>query len=109
MGLSITLIAALVADALLGEPRRGHPLVAFGWLAEQVAALTQGVAAQERITRLARLRYREGVADYLEVLDAERNLFTAQQQLLTTQRAFLQNGTSLFVALGGGLAVETPL
>ena len=87
-----------VSDALAG--RR--------WLAEQVAALTQGVAAQERITRLARLRYREGVADYLEVLDAERNLFTAQQQLLTTQRAFLQNGTSLFVALGGGLAVETP-
>mgnify|MGYP000530673709 CR=1 FL=1 len=87
-----------VSDALAG--RR--------WLAEQVAALTQGVAAQERITRLARLRYREGVADYLEVLDAERNLFTAQQQLLTTQRAFLQNGTSLFVALGGGLAVEMP-
>jgi multidrug efflux system outer membrane protein len=73
------------------------------WLAEQVAAQEQGVAAQERIARLAKLRYREGVADYLEVLDAERNLFSAQQQLLTTQRAYLQNGTTLFVALGGGL------
>lgn len=83
-----------VSDALAG--RR--------WLAEQVAAQTQGVAAQDRIAKLARLRYREGVADYLEVLDAERNLFSAQQQLLTTQRAFLQNGTTLFVSLGGGLA-----
>ena len=62
------------------------------------------MAAQERIARLARLRYREGVADYLEVLDAERNLFSAQQQLLATQRAYLQNGATLFVALGGGLA-----
>jgi multidrug efflux system outer membrane protein len=44
------------------------------------------------------------VADYLEVLDAERNLFSAQQQLLATQRAYLQNGATLFVALGGGLA-----
>ncbi|MEN8860788.1 efflux transporter outer membrane subunit [Qipengyuania flava] len=74
------------------------------WLAQQVAAQEQGVAAQERIARLARLRYREGVADYLEVLDAERNLFSAQQQLLATQRAYLQNGATLFVALGGGLA-----
>ena len=73
------------------------------WLAEQVAALENGVAAQERLARLARLRYREGVADYLEVLDAERNLFSAQQQLLTTRRAYLQNGTTLFVALGGGI------
>ncbi|WP_423822215.1 adenosylcobinamide-phosphate synthase CbiB [Salinisphaera sp. SPP-AMP-43] len=46
MGLSITLIAALVADALLGEPRRGHPLVAFGGLAEQ---------AERRLNRGQRL------------------------------------------------------
>lgn len=83
-----------VSDALAG--RR--------WLAEQVAAQKQGVEAQEHIAHLARLRYREGVADYLAVLDAERSLFSAQQQLLTTQRAFLQNSTTLFVSLGGGLA-----
>ena len=60
------------------------------------------MTAQERIARIARLRYREGVGSYLEVLDAERNLFSAQQQLLTTQRAWLQNRATLFVALGGG-------
>ena len=62
----------------------------------------RAVEAQERIARLARLRYREGVADYLEVLDAERNLFSARQQLLATERAWLQNRATLFVALGGG-------
>ncbi|MBH1943435.1 efflux transporter outer membrane subunit [Erythrobacter sp. YJ-T3-07] len=83
-----------VSDALAG--RR--------WLAEQVATLERAVEAQERIARLARLRYREGVADYLEVLDAERNLFSARQQLLATERAWLQNRATLFVALGGGSA-----
>lgn len=82
-----------VSDALAG--RR--------WLAEQVETLERAVTAQERIARIARLRYREGVADYLEVLDAERNLFSARQQLLATERAWLQNRATLFVALGGGL------
>lgn len=81
-----------VADALAG--RR--------YLAEQVETLERALAAQERIARIARLRYEEGVADYLEVLDAERNLFSAQQQLLATRRAWLQNRATLFVALGGG-------
>lgn len=76
------------------------------WLAVQVKTLERAVQAQQSIARIARLRYREGVADYLEVLDAERNLFTAQQQLLATQRAYLQNAATLFVALGGGLAGE---
>lgn len=44
------------------------------------------------------------VADYLEVLDAERNLFSAEQHLLAVQRAWLQNCATLFVALGGGIA-----
>lgn len=73
------------------------------WLTEQVATLERAVAAQEKIARLAQLRYREGVADYLDVLDAERNLFSVQQQLLATRRAQLQNGATLFVALGGNV------
>lgn len=81
-----------VADALAG--RR--------YLAEQIETLDRAVAAQETIARLARLRYQEGVTGYLEVLDAERSLFSAQQQLLATRRAWLQNRTTLFVALGGG-------
>lgn len=81
-----------VADALAG--RR--------YLADQVATLERAVEAQQKIARIATLRYREGVADYLEVLDAERNLFSARQQLLATRRAALQNRATLFVALGGG-------
>ena len=55
------------------------------------------------IARLARIRYREGVADYLEVLDAERNLFTAEQSLISLRRQELDNLAALYAALGGGL------
>jgi multidrug efflux system outer membrane protein len=81
-----------VADALAG--RR--------YLAEQVAAQERNTIAQRRIADLARTRYREGVVDYLQVLDAERNLFSAEQTLLQVRRAEIANLVSLYVALGGG-------
>jgi multidrug efflux system outer membrane protein len=81
-----------VSDALAGRE----------FLAEQIATLERARIAQSEIARIARARYREGVADYLEVLDAERNLFSAEQQLLATRRAWLQNRATLFVSLGGG-------
>lgn len=82
-----------VADALAG--RR--------YLAEEVDAQERATVAQREIARLARIRYREGVANYLEVLDAERNLFAAEQALLTLRRQELSNLAALYAALGGGL------
>ena len=73
------------------------------YLAEQVSAQERGTEAQRRIANLARTRYREGVADYLEVLDAERNLFSAEQALLQLRRAEAENLVTLYVALGGGV------
>ncbi len=82
-----------VADALAG--RR--------WLAEQLQAQERALAAQRDRAELARLRYRNGVANYLEVLDAERELFAAEQQLVQARRELLANAVSLYAALGGGL------
>lgn len=81
-----------VSDALAG--RR--------YLADQVSAQERGVAAQRQIAELARVRYREGTVSYLEVLDAERNLFAAEQSLLQLRRIAAQNLVALYVALGGG-------
>jgi multidrug efflux system outer membrane protein len=87
-----------VADALAG--RR--------YLSDQVAAQMRAVDAQRAIANIARIRYREGVANYLEVLDAERNLFTAEQTLIATRRSELENLVSLYVALGGGSTEGPP-
>ena len=73
------------------------------YLADQVAAQERGVVAQRRIAALARTRYLEGVVSFIEVLDAERNLFAAEQQLLSLRRANADNLVALYVALGGGV------
>jgi multidrug efflux system outer membrane protein len=81
-----------VADALAG--RR--------WLEEQVKAQRATLAAQTERARLARLRYENGAASYLEVLDAERDRFAAELELVQTRRACLASGVNLYAALGGG-------
>ncbi len=81
-----------VSDALAGRK----------FLAEQVAAQERATRAQRQLAELAHLRYNEGVASYLEVLDAERNLFSAEQDLLQVRRAEVSNLVSLYIALGGG-------
>jgi len=40
---------------------------------------------------------------YIEVLDAERSLFAAEQSLLQLRRVQADNLVALYVALGGGL------
>ena len=85
-----------VADALAG--RR--------YLAEQVDAQRRATEAQRELAELARRRYEAGVVSYLEVLDAERNLFAAEQALLQIRRIEAANLIALYVALGGGLAAE---
>jgi multidrug efflux system outer membrane protein len=88
-----------VADALAGRATLGEQLRA------QVA---QANAEQVRF-RLSDLRYRNGAASYLEVLDAQRSLFTAQQAVVQVQAARVQNLVTLYRVLGGGWSEATPL
>ncbi|HLF57725.1 MAG TPA: efflux transporter outer membrane subunit [Thermoanaerobaculia bacterium] len=77
-------------------------LVARSTGAEERAALARQVAALARARRLAVLRYEAGDASYLEVLDAERNLFRADLELVRAQRGEAGAAVALFRALGGG-------
>jgi multidrug efflux system outer membrane protein len=63
--------------------------------AEQVAALRSAL-------RLANLRYKGGLANYLDVLIAQRNLFDAELSLTGTHRLHLVSIVQLYKALGGG-------
>jgi multidrug efflux system outer membrane protein len=60
------------------------------------------VASLRDATRLADIRYRGGVAAYLEVLDTERQLFDAELLLAQAQRDELLAVVQLYKALGGG-------
>lgn len=79
-------------------------LAARRWLGEQLGADQATLAAQAERARLAQLRYDNGSAPYFEVLDAQRELLTAQQQLVQTRRALLVSRVNLYAALGGGSA-----
>lgn len=52
--------------------------------------------------RLAQLRYREGVEDFLTVLDAERSLLSIEDQLALSEINLTQQLIAIYLALGGG-------
>lgn len=81
-----------VADALAGSATLG----------EQLRALQAQSQAEATRFRLSDLRYRNGVASYLDLLDAQRTLFSVQQAVVQTRLAQLQNQVVLYKTLGGG-------
>lgn len=81
-----------VSDALAGRATLG----------EQIQAQQSLVQSESERLRLAELRYRNGVASFLEVLDAQRSLFAARQALTQTRLARQLNQVALYKALGGG-------
>jgi outer membrane protein, multidrug efflux system len=60
------------------------------------------VAVTSESLRLATLRFRSGVISYLEVLDAQRQLFSAQLNLNTAELNRRLAAVQLYRALGGG-------
>lgn len=68
---------------------------------EQLTALQRQRDAARDIARLTRLRYDQGAASELERLDAERNLFSAEQALIQASLAEQLNRVGLWKALGG--------
>lgn len=81
-----------VADTLAGRDTLG---------VEALALQAQAQAEAVRL-RLAELRYRNGVASSLDVLDAQRSLFAAQQLAVLARLGQAQNQVNLYKALGGG-------
>lgn len=62
-----------------------------------------------RALTIARSRYQQGVADFLQVLTAERNLLSIQQQLAQSTTTVSLNLVALYKALGGGWETDLPL
>jgi len=77
-------------------------LVARQALARQLAIAQDARAAQSERARLSQLRYDHGAAAFLEVLDAQRDLLVAEQQVVQIRRAVLSSQVGLYAALGGG-------
>ncbi|MFJ3369175.1 efflux RND transporter outer membrane subunit EmhC [Pseudomonas sp. NPDC086251] len=74
---------------------------------EQLKAQRDFVTANQDYYRLAERRYRIGVDSNLTFLDAQRQLFSAQQVLITDRLAQLVSQVNLYKALGGGWNEQT--
>lgn len=81
-----------VADALAGRAT----------YTEQLRAQQAQTAAEQKRADLAELRFRNGISSFLDVLDAQRALFTTQQATINVQAAQQQNLVTLYKVLGGG-------
>lgn len=79
-------------------------LSARKWLMDRVQIQERALQAQTQRARLAQLRYDSGASAFLEVLDAQRDLLDAQQQLVLVRRNLLSSQVALYSALGGGSA-----
>ena len=81
-----------VSDGLAGRATYGR----------QVTAQQAAAKAAARRLQLAEMRYRAGVDSRLELLDAQRSEYAAQQALLDLKRDEFSSAAGLYRALGGG-------
>jgi multidrug efflux pump len=79
-----------------------NSLVDFGRQQMRRDLLRESAQASEKATSLARLRYQYGVSDFLTVLDAERTLLQAQDQLAQSETTTATALVAVYKALGGG-------
>jgi multidrug efflux system outer membrane protein len=85
-----------VEDALVDQKRTR----------EQLEAQKRQMDALREYTRFARLRYENGLTSYIEVLDAERSLFSTELSYAQTQGILFGALVNLNNAMGGGWVVE---
>ncbi len=80
-----------VADTLLAREQ----------IERQIDAQLNATDADRERLKLVTRRYEKGVANYLELLDAQRSLFDSEQTLVQLKQLSLSNAINLFKVLGG--------
>jgi outer membrane protein, multidrug efflux system len=76
-------------------------LAVRGMIDQEVAAEQSIVDSGEKIYRLSKQRYDQGIDGYLSVLDAQRSLYLAQRELTLLQLSKFVNQVKFYTVLGG--------
>jgi outer membrane protein, multidrug efflux system len=103
---------AAIADyrraVLVALAETSNALVAIDKLRDARVQLELSVNARVESVKIAKVRYENGVASYLDVVQAEQNLFPAELQLAQTIGQQFVTVTQLYRALGGGWQTSEP-
>ena len=81
-------------------------LVEIATYRNELAAIDRQQKAAKNANDLSKERYDKGVSSYLEVLDTERTLFSAELQQSDLQQQYRNAYVNLYRALGGGWMTE---
>jgi multidrug efflux system outer membrane protein len=73
---------------------------------EQLDAQKRQVQALEEYARLSRLQFEAGTSSYLQVLDADRSLFSGKLNLTQTRYDLLLSLVTVYKSMGGGWVME---
>lgn len=84
-----------------------NALVAYRKEYVRRASLARAVDANQRAVALSQQLYQRGLSTFLDVLDAQRELYVTQDDLVRSDATVSSNAVTLFKALGGGWASET--
>ncbi len=82
-------------------------LATRGTIGEQIGARSDKVDAANKAATLSLARYKSGIDSFLTTLDAQRTLYAAQQNLVTSRLQRETNLVTLYSTLGGGLTEAT--
>lgn len=79
-----------------------NALIAYGNEQQRLGFLEAETSASQRTLDLAKDRYRQGLVDFLNVLDAQRQLYKAQDSLTVSKGQLAIDLVILYESLGGG-------
>jgi NodT family efflux transporter outer membrane factor (OMF) lipoprotein len=86
-----------------------NALVAYVEDRSRLAALERSVTAARRSVKLATDLYKQGLVDFQQVLDAQRDQFSFENQFAAARGNSAANFVRLYAALGGGWDPQRPI
>jgi NodT family efflux transporter outer membrane factor (OMF) lipoprotein len=82
-------------------------MIAFSQEQTRHENLAGAVEANQRAVKLANDLYKQGLTDFLSVLQAQRDLFVTEDALVQSTSSVSSNLVALYKALGGGWEIES--
>lgn len=98
---------AVYEDTVLRAQQEVEDAIAgFLGSGREAAFLDEAVTASNRAVEVANLQYREGTVDYVRVLNAQQDLFLAEERHVRARGSLAGNVVRLYRALGGGWEIR---
>jgi hypothetical protein len=95
-------LAAYDLTVLRALEETENAFVTYGTHRQRLKSVVEQATASRTAAELARIQYREGALDFLRVLDAERTLLQAEDEVAAAETNLNSSVVLIYKALGGG-------